>query len=134
MAFCSKCGTQIGEGEKFCPSCGNPVDGPVVTSGSNDTLMGVLAYLGILALIPYFSKGQSSFVRFHALQGMNLLILEVIAGVAIGILSYVPVLGSIVSWVVSLGSLAFTIIGIVNVANKEMKELPIIGGVQIIKQ
>ncbi|MPM71374.1 hypothetical protein SDC9_118339 [bioreactor metagenome] len=110
------------------------MDGPVVTSGSNDTLMGVLAYLGILALIPYFSKGQSSFVRFHALQGMNLLILEVIAGVAIGILSYVPVLGSIVSWVVSLGSLAFTIIGIVNVANKEMKELPIIGGIQIIKQ
>ena len=134
MAFCSKCGTQVGEGEKFCPSCGNPVDGPDVTSGSNDTLMGVLAYLGILALIPYFSKGQSSFVRFHALQGMNLLILEVIAGVAIGILSYVPVLGSIVSWVVSLGSLAFTIIGIVNVANKEMKELPIIGGIQIIKQ
>ncbi len=37
MAFCSKCGTQIGEGEKFCPSCGNPVDGPVVTSGSNET-------------------------------------------------------------------------------------------------
>lgn len=134
MAFCSKCGAQIGEGEKSCPNCGNPVEGPVVTSGSNDTLMGVLSYLGILALIPYFSKGLSSFARFHALQGMNLFLLEIIAGVAIGILSYVPVLGSIVSWVVSLGSLAFTIIGIVNVANKEMKELPIIGGVQIIKQ
>ncbi|HWQ06246.1 MAG TPA: zinc ribbon domain-containing protein, partial [Feifaniaceae bacterium] len=123
MAFCSKCGTQIGEGEKVCPSCGTPVEGPVVTSGSNDTLMGVFAYLGILALIPYFSKGQSPFVRFHALQGMNLLILEIIAGVASGILSYVPVLGGIVSWVLSLGSLALSIIGIVNVANKEMKEL-----------
>ena len=134
MAFCSKCGTQIGEGEKVCPSCGTPVDGPVVTSGSNDTLMGVFAYLGILALIPYFSKGQSPFVRFHALQGMNLLILEIIAGVASGILSYVPVLGGIVSWVLSLGSLALSIIGIVNVANKEMKELPIVGGLQIIKQ
>ena len=75
MAFCSKCGTQIGEGEKFCPSCGNPVDGSAVTSGSNETLMGVLSYLGLLALIPYFSKGQSSFVRFHALQGMNLFLL-----------------------------------------------------------
>ncbi|MEN6594637.1 MAG: zinc ribbon domain-containing protein [Clostridiaceae bacterium] len=134
MAFCSKCGTQIGEGEKVCPSCGTPVEGPVVTSGSNDTLMGVFAYLGILALIPYFSKGQSPFVRFHALQGMNLLILEIIAGVASGILSYVPVLGGIVSWVLSLGSLALSIIGIVNVANKEMKELPIVGGLQIIKQ
>ena len=134
MAFCSKCGAQLNEGDKVCSSCGNPVDGSFVASGSNDTLMGVLSYLGILALIPYFSKGLSSFARFHALQGMNLFLLEIIAGVAISILSYVPVLGGIVSWVVSLGSLAFTIIGIVNVANKETKELPIIGGVRIIKQ
>ena len=134
MAFCSKCGTQIGEGEKACPNCGTPVDGPVVTSGSNDTLMGVFAYLGILALIPYFSKGQSSFVRYHALQGMNLFLLEIIAGVASYIFSFVPVLGGIVSWVVSLGSLALSIIGIVNVANKETKELPIVGGIRIIKQ
>ena len=134
MAFCSKCGAQLGKDDKVCPSCGNLVDGPVVASGSNDTLMGVLSYLGILALIPYFSTGLSSFARFHALQGMNLFLLEIIAGVAIGILSYVPALGGIVSWVVSLGSLAFAIIGIVNVANKEMKELPIVGGVRIIKQ
>ena len=25
MAFCSKCGSQLNEGEKFCPSCGTPV-------------------------------------------------------------------------------------------------------------
>ena len=25
MAFCQKCGTEIGEDTKFCPSCGNPV-------------------------------------------------------------------------------------------------------------
>lgn len=24
MNFCGKCGTQIGDGEKFCPSCGTP--------------------------------------------------------------------------------------------------------------
>jgi uncharacterized membrane protein len=27
MAFCSKCGTQVAEGVKFCPSCGNNVAG-----------------------------------------------------------------------------------------------------------
>ncbi len=29
MAFCSKCGTQLNEGQKFCPSCGAPVEAPV---------------------------------------------------------------------------------------------------------
>lgn len=27
MAFCSKCGTQVAEGTKFCPNCGNDVSG-----------------------------------------------------------------------------------------------------------
>lgn len=26
MAFCSKCGAQLNEGENFCPSCGAPVE------------------------------------------------------------------------------------------------------------
>lgn len=31
MAFCSKCGTQVADGVKFCPSCGNNVDGTTNT-------------------------------------------------------------------------------------------------------
>lgn len=136
MAFCSKCGSQIDENENFCPKCGAPVNGSgYVASGSNDTLMGVLSYLGLLALIPYFSKGQSSFVRYHAVRGMNLMILEIIASVACSILSIgLPVVGSILGWLVSIGSLALTIIGIVHVANKEMKDLPVIGGIQFVKE
>ena len=26
MAFCSKCGTQVNDGTKFCPKCGNPME------------------------------------------------------------------------------------------------------------
>lgn len=136
MAFCSKCGSQISEGENFCPKCGAPVNGTsYAASSSNDTLMGVLAYLGLLALIPYFSKGQSSFVRYHAVRGMNLMILEIIASVACSILSIgIPVVGSILGWLVSIGSLALAIIGIVHVANKEMKDLPVVGGIQFVKE
>ena len=28
MAFCGKCGTQMNDGVKFCPSCGNPMEAP----------------------------------------------------------------------------------------------------------
>lgn len=139
MAFCSKCGSPIDDNENFCPKCGAPVSGssgdPVVVNNSNDTLMGVLAYLGILALIPYFIKDQSSFVRYHAVRGMNLFILELIAGVACGIISAgLPVIGSILGWLVSVAGLVLSIFGIINVANKEKKDLPVIGGIQFIKE
>ena len=132
MAYCPKCGAQVNDGDQFCPACGEPV-GTSVVSGTNDTLMGVLAYLGLLALIPYFSKGLSSFARAHAIRGMNLLLLEIIAGVASGILSYIPVFGDVVGWLVSLASLALTIIGIVNVANHKDEDLPVVGAIRIIK-
>lgn len=139
MAFCSKCGSPIEDNATSCPNCGAPVNGvsgePVVVSNSNDTLMGILAYLGILALIPYFVKGQSTFVRYHAVRGMNLFLLELIAGVACSILTVgLPVIGSIIGWLVSIAGLVLSIFGIINAANKEMKDLPVIGGIQFIKE
>jgi uncharacterized membrane protein len=140
MAFCAKCGKELNEGEKFCASCGEPVAsqtpaGSGAQTGSNETLMGVLAYLGILSLIPYFMKDQSSFVRYHAVRGLNLFLLELIASVACWIIGFaLSGVGTLLSWIVSVASLAFTIIGIVNVANHEKKDLPIIGGIQFVKE
>jgi uncharacterized membrane protein len=136
MANCVKCGKELGENEKYCSSCGAPVGGGVRTgdtSASNDTLMGILSYLGVLALIPFLVKDQTPFVRAHAVRGMNLLLLEVIAWVAVAIFSWVPVLSSILSWLVSLASLVLSIIGIVNVANHDDKDLPFIGSIRLIK-
>lgn len=82
MAYCAKCGKQVGENEKFCPGCGAPVNGGVRSgdsASSNDTLMGILSYLGILVLIPFLIKDQTPFVRAHAVRGMNLMLLEIIA-------------------------------------------------------
>jgi uncharacterized membrane protein len=136
MAFCAKCGKELGENEKFCPKCGEPVGGfgnPVVSSGSDETLMGVLSYLGLLALIPFLSSGQTSFVRAHAVRGVNLMLLEVIAGAVAGIVYWVPVLNVIVSVLVGLASFALSLIGIINVVNHDDKDLPFIGAIRLIK-
>ena len=45
---------------------------------SDDKLMGALSYLGILVLIPLLTKKDSSFVQFHAKQGLVLFIGEVL--------------------------------------------------------
>ena len=135
MAYCAKCGSQLNEGDKACSNCGEPVNTPVraADTSSNDMWMGILAYLGILSLIPYLVKDQTPFVRAHAVRGINLFLLEVIAWVAVGVFSWVPVLDGILSTIVGLASFALSLIGIINVANKEDKDLPFVGGIRLIK-
>ena len=135
MAYCAKCGSQLNEGDKACGNCGEPVGAPVraADTSSNDMWMGILAYLGVLSLIPYLVKDQTPFVRAHAVRGINLFILEIIALVAVGVFSWVPVLNDILSTLAGLAGFVFSLIGIINVANKEDKDLPFIGGIRLIK-
>ena len=101
-------------------------------------VMAILSYLGILVLIPYFAEKNNKYVAYHAKQGLNLFIIEIIASFAFSILSVifwlilffiVPLLGA----ALSLASLGLTIIGIVNVCNGKAKELPVINKFKIIK-
>ena len=134
MAYCSKCGSSLNEGDKVCGNCGEPVPGANrSSSNSNEIWMGILSYLGILALIPYFVKDQTPFVRAHAVRGINLLLLEVIVWVAVGVFSFVPLLNDILSTLAGLASFILSLIGIINVANKEDKDLPFIGTIRMIK-
>lgn len=134
MAFCSKCGSQLNDGDKVCGNCGTPVSGAAHSGSSNETLMGILAYLGILALVPYLVKDQTAFVHAHAVRGMNLFLLEVIAWVADGIISAVlPGFGGVLSSLVGLAGFVFSLIGIIYVANHEDKDLPLIGSIRLIK-
>lgn len=134
MAYCSKCGSSLNEGDKVCGNCGEPVPGANrSSSNSNEIWMGILSYLGILALIPYFVKDQTPFVRAHAVRGINLLLLEVIVWVAVGVFSFIPVLNDILSTLAGLASFVLSLIGIINVANKEDKDLPFIGTIRMIK-
>ena len=98
MAFCSKCGAQLNEDDKICPSCGavrEEKSSGEKKSGSDfssraqeafhsfnnteDTtsrfepadveenrVMGILAYLSWLVLIPLLAAPKSPFARYHA--------------------------------------------------------------------
>lgn len=93
--------------------------------------MGILSYLGILVLIPILAAKESPFARYHANQGLVLLLCEVGFSVASMILSVIfaflgplALLWTLVSWLVSLAFLALLILGIVNAAQGMAKELP----------
>lgn len=107
---------------------------------SNDKVYGVLAYFGILFLVPLLA-GKTEFAKYHANQGLVLffadLVLGIVIGISVAVLSLLGVvgviLGSLISGVLGLAVLILMIMGIVHAANGEMKPLPIIGGITIIK-
>jgi uncharacterized membrane protein len=93
------------------------------TEGNNSTLMGILAYIGILVLIPLIMEKHDPFVRYHVKQGLVLFVIE----------AALWVIGSMVYglWVlislINLGAVVLSIIGIINVVNKKQVALPLVG-------
>ncbi len=92
-------------------------------------VMAILAY--ILFLIPLLAAGESPYARYHANQGLLLFIGALIINVVGGV---VPFLGWLI--VLPLGNLALLILaimGIVRAAQGQVKPLPIIGGITLLK-
>ena len=110
--------------------------------------MAVLSYIGILCLIPYFAEKNNKYVRYHAIQGLNLFILSLIASVAAAVIAtiavffaVIPIIGVIFTVIVGLigyllpiGSFVLAIMGIVFVFQDQAKELPILNKIKFIKQ
>ena len=139
MAFCSNCGAQLEDGANACPNCGtavgaNPeVNAAQSTSGADDVnqnkVYAILAYFGILVLIPILAAPKSEFAKFHSNQGLLLLIGALICMV-IGV---IPFVGWLIAFAGDIFILVLAIMGIINAAKGEMKELPLIGSIKILK-
>ena len=122
MAFCNKCGQQIDDNVQTCPNCGAP----------NGAAGNAQNYLN-----NFTNKAPNSrFARFHANQGLVLFILVAIAGAVAGVICLIPfvwIIGGILSAAVSIFGLVLSILGIVNAANGQAKQLPLIGGITLLK-
>ena len=113
MAFCGQCGTKFADEAKFCPACGAPTapqpqQTPVTTqpppayqasdrSGAptqdrildtqDNNKVAALAY--IIFFIPLLAAKESKFARYHANQGLVLLIATIALSIVYSILSSV---------------------------------------------
>lgn len=106
----------------------------------NNKVYGILAYIGILFLVPLLAARDSQYARFHANQGIVFFITQVILGIALSILMaiflFIPFIGWVISGllitIVSIIMLIFLVLGILNACSGEPKRLPIIGGITIL--
>lgn len=106
----------------------------------NEKLLAVMAYLGILAVVPFFMERKTQFVRFHLGQGVTLFAAEILYGIMYQFLAAMVLM---VSWrlfiiVRILGYAVFVfpvfmVIGIINVVNGQEKELPVIGKIRFFR-
>jgi uncharacterized membrane protein len=103
-------------------------------------IFAILSYFGILFFLPLVCCKDSPYGRFHANQGLILLIATAVAGVAAGfvnsVLRFIPFFGwlaaGLLGAAVGLCGLALMIIGILNAANGEFRRLPFIGKFDLI--
>lgn len=142
MAFCSNCGAEVAQGSAFCAKCGKPsgaagatgaaaaaAPAPATTqsSGLNDNVAGLLAYLFIPAIVflciePY---NKNKTIRFHSFQGLGLGLVSIVGHI---ILSLIPFIGWVIIPFFSLAILVVAIIAAIKAFQGGRFNIPIIAG------
>lgn len=152
--FCKNCGKQVGDELKFCDGCGealvlepmeNPVNtpppppvnqqGPVNTpppAVDSNKVIYVLAYFGILFFLPLVVNPVTSVGKFHANQGLLLLIASIAGSIILSIIWYIVPFLYFFSWIFNVAVLVLAIYGMVNAYNDKQVPLPIIGNIATI--
>lgn len=142
---CPACGKNLGDTIQFCDGCGAAQ--PVVAPGAVPTaapdvvdeffdpadieknkVMAGLAYL--LFFLPLVACPDSRFGRFHANQGLLLLIVSIAGGIILGI---IPIIGWVLMPIFYIAVMIFAIMGLINGLNGKSKKLPLFGKFIIIK-
>ena len=73
----------------------SPPPPPSGQRSSDKTVMLVLSYLGILALIPLLVEKEDSEVQWHAKHGLTLIVGWIVLSVVIAILAAIPFVGGV---------------------------------------
>lgn len=148
MAFCSQCGTQIPDGQAFCPQCGAPMLGVPMTvipdtdhteeftadEVADGKLLALAGYaMGVVGLLfIYLSGKKSAYLDFHAKQILKIAICSMIVVAVEVVLSWtllIPVVGIIVSCIPGLALLAILVLDVmcfIKTARNQSVDVPLI--------
>lgn len=92
-----------------------------------DKIMLILAY--ILPFIPFFTVKDSDYVKWHANQGMALLITCIVCIVGSIVIGFIPVIGCIAAPLFSVLITVACVMGIINALKPARWEIPLVASV-----
>ncbi len=92
-------------------------------------ITGIVAYITFVGWLIAYLVGDKEGAKFHLNQALVVAILNVVST----IVGLVPIIGGLASTVISIFTLVCVVLGIVSAAKDEEKELPLIGGIKILK-
>jgi uncharacterized membrane protein len=90
----------------------------------NRTIMLVLAYLGVLAVVPLIVEKNDPEVQWHAKHGLVLLVCEVILGIIIAMITHFVPFAGCVLWIIWPLIFLFHIFLIVKAVNGQRVLIP----------
>lgn len=103
-------------------------------------IFGILAYLGILCLVPILVAKDSPFAKYHANQGLALFLVWIVIGITLYVVNIIiamlpGALGflSAIFGLLYLAPLVLLVLGVINAAAGKCVPLPVIGGIKLLK-
>ncbi len=100
----------------------------------NKKVTGIVSYITIIGWIVAFLAGDKEGAKFHLNQSLVINLASLINGWVLGkILGFIPFIGPIVSWIISILIFVLWILGLVAAIKEEQKEVPILGQIKILK-
>ena len=93
------------------------------TVREQDKVQLILAYLGILALIPLLTVKDSEFVKWHAKQGLALAIVFFVISIVI---NFIPFVGQLLWCALFVGNIVMIVMGITKALKGERWNIPLI--------
>ena len=100
----------------------------------NKKVTSIVSYITIIGWIIAYLAGEKEEAKFHLNQSLVINLASLINSWVLGaILGFIPFVGPIVSWIISILILILWILGLVAAIKQEEKAVPILGQIKILK-
>lgn len=93
----------------------------------DNKVMAAIGYIGVLCFVPLLMAKESKFAQFHGKQGLVLFIIDVIVMFVTAVVGWIPLIGWLIAFVLSIGVIVVSILGLVKALSGEWYEMPVIG-------